>query len=80
MRTLADLVPGESALVQKVHGQGALARRLADMGFVPGQLVHLVRVAPMGDPLDLQLMGYHLSLRRVEASSIEVQSKEKSDD
>jgi ferrous iron transport protein A len=74
MRTLASLKPGESALILKVHGRGALSRRLADMGLVPGQSVYLVRIAPMGDPLDIQLMGYHLSLRRAEADQVEIES------
>ena len=73
MRTLASLQTGDTPIILKVHGRGALSRRLADMGLVPGQEVNLVRVAPMGDPLDIRLMGYHLSLRRAEACQVEIQ-------
>jgi len=70
--TLAALQPGQHARILRVDGPGAVSRRMADMGVVPGQLVELVRVAPLGDPLDLRLMGYHLSLRRAEAMRVEV--------
>jgi Fe2+ transport system protein FeoA len=70
--TLAALQPGQEAMILKVEGPGAISRRMADMGVVPGQRVQLVRVAPLGDPLDIRLMGYHLSLRREEALRVEV--------
>lgn len=70
--TLASLKPGEQALITVVEGSGAISRRMADMGVVPGQRVHLLRVAPLGDPLELQVMGYHLSLRRAEAQRVQV--------
>lgn len=70
--TLATLQPGQEAVILKVDGIGAISRRMADMGVVPGQTVRLVRVAPLGDPLDIRLMGYHLSLRREEAMRVEV--------
>lgn len=70
--TLASLKPGEQALITQVDGGGAISRRMADMGVVPGQRVRLLRVAPLGDPLELQVMDYHLSLRRAEAQRVRV--------
>jgi len=70
--TLASLKPGEQAVIEQVAGGGAIARRMADMGVVPGQRVMVLRVAPLGDPLELQVMGYHLSLRKSEAQRVMV--------
>lgn len=70
--TLAALKPGEAGLILQVDGQGAIARRMADMGVVPGQEVRVLRVAPLGDPLELQVMGYRLSLRLAEARRVQV--------
>ncbi|MFA7329684.1 MAG: FeoA family protein [Candidatus Delongbacteria bacterium] len=74
--TLAALKPGEEALILTVSGEGAIARRMADMGVVPGQHVRMLRVAPLGDPLELQVMGYHLSLRKAEALRVQVRPLE----
>ncbi len=74
--TLAALKPGEEALILTVSGEGAIARRMADMGVVPGQHVRMLRVAPLGDPLELQVMGYHLSLRKTEALRVQVRPLE----
>lgn len=71
-RTLDALDIAESARVVGIDGTGALAVRLAELGFVPGTLVRLVKRAPFGDPLQLELRGYHLSLRRAEAARIRV--------
>ena len=71
-RTLDSLDIAESARVVGIDGTGALAVRLAELGFVPGTLVRLVKRAPFGDPLQLELRGYHLSLRRAEAARIRV--------
>lgn len=68
--TLADLKPGESATVTAVGGQGALHRRLLDMGLTPGVRVTLQKTAPMGDPLEIHLRGYALTLRLDDARSI----------
>lgn len=68
--TLADLKPGESATVTAVGGQGALHRRLLDMGLTPGVKVTLQKTAPMGDPLEIHLRGYALTLRLDDARSI----------
>jgi len=76
--TLASLKPGEQALITLVEGSGALSRRMADMGVVAGQCVRLLRVAPLGDPLELEVMDYHLSLRRAEAQRVLVRPLEAS--
>lgn len=65
--TLAALQVGQSARVQRVGGSGTLRRRLMEMGLVAGAQVTLVRVAPLGDPLQIRVRGYDLALRRAEA-------------
>lgn len=74
-QTLEDLRPGDKAKVAKINGAGAVRRRIADMGVVKGIDVEVVRVAPLGDPIDIKVRGYHLSLRKLEASNIEVTKK-----
>jgi Fe2+ transport system protein FeoA len=75
---LGDLRPGEAGVIQKLACRRQLRRRLMDMGVVAGTLVEVERVAPLGDPIELKLKGFHLSLRRDEASEIlvEVQGDE----
>ena len=73
-RTLAQLHVGDGAQVVAVEGDGAVAVRLLEMGFVPGSHVAVVKVAPFGDPLELRLRGYHVSLRRAEAARVVVES------
>lgn len=68
--TLADLRPGERATVRAVSGAGLLRRRLLEMGFVSGTQVRVVRLAPLADPMEVELHGYHLSLRRAEAGTV----------
>ena len=72
-RTLKDLQPGQSGVVSRVGGQGAVKRRLIDMGITPGVEIFLRKVAPMGDPLELNLRGYELSLRKQDAANIEIE-------
>lgn len=72
MRTLDQLTPGQKARVKKVGGQGAVRRRLMDMGMVNGVEVELLKAAPLGDPLEYRLRGYLLSLRKAEAQVIEI--------
>lgn len=72
-RTLKDLQPGESGVVVRIGGQGAVKRRLIDMGITPGVEIFLRKVAPMGDPLELNLRGYELSLRKQDAANIEIE-------
>jgi ferrous iron transport protein A len=71
-QTLADLKPGENALVAAVGGSDALHRRLLDMGLTPGVRVLLQKTAPMGDPLEIHLRGYALTLRREDAGKIDI--------
>ncbi|MFV8751192.1 FeoA family protein [Nannocystaceae bacterium ST9] len=72
--TLADLQIGARAIVKDVEGEGRMAVRLLEMGFVPGVEVALIKRAPLGDPLELRLRGYHVSLRRAEARAIRVEA------
>jgi Fe2+ transport system protein FeoA len=71
--TLAQLRPGQSARVVSVGGQGDLHQRILEMGLMPGVTVRLVRVAPLGDPMEFELIGYRLSLRKSEAASVTVE-------
>lgn len=68
--TLEDLNPGDKGKVVKIKGKGNLRKRLMDMGVVPGTEVQLKKVAPLGDPVDVIVKGYHLSLRREEAREV----------
>lgn len=71
--TLDELKTGESATIVSVGGEGALRCRLLDMGLIPRTAVYLRGVAPMGDPLEINLRGYELTLRREDARKIEVE-------
>ncbi len=70
--TLNDLQAGEKATVVRVTGRGPIRRRLMDMGLVPGEEVEVQRAAPLGDPIDIKVKGYHLSIRRSEAIHVYV--------
>lgn len=70
--SLAALGVGARARVIAVKGSGAVARRLMEMGVVPGAHVRLIKSAPLGDPIEVRVRGYHLALRRAEAQSITV--------
>lgn len=72
--TLDQLAPGDKARVKRIGGQGAVRRRLMDMGLVGGVEIELVKAAPMGDPLEFRLRGYRLSLRKTEAQIVEIES------
>ncbi len=74
--TLDTLKTGIHATVTAVGGQGVLRRRLLDMGLTPGTSVRVVRVAPFGDPMELRLRSYTLSIRRAEAEKIEIELQE----
>jgi Fe2+ transport system protein FeoA len=69
---LAELRVGDARDVVGVDGEGAMVVRLLEMGFVPGTRVEVVKVAPLGDPLELRVRGYHVSLRRAEAARVRV--------
>ncbi len=73
MKTLKDVRIGGSARVVKLHGEGALKRRIMDMGLTKGVEVYVRKVAPLGDPIELTLRGYELSLRRADAEMVEVE-------
>jgi ferrous iron transport protein A len=68
--TLDTLKPGEKARITKVRVKGSARRKLFDMGMVAGAEIELVRNAPLGDPMDYRIKGYHLSIRKEEASQI----------
>ncbi|HRX01766.1 MAG: ferrous iron transport protein A [Anaerolineales bacterium] len=70
MPSLTDLSPSDHAIIQEVRGHGALRKRLLDMGVIPGAEIAVVRVAPLGDPVEYLVKGYHLSLRHSEAQQI----------
>ncbi|MDI6743346.1 MAG: FeoA family protein [Smithella sp.] len=72
--TLADLKPGQSGKILKINEAGALKRRLMDMGVVAGAAVRVEKVAPFGDPLEVNIKSYQLSLRKSEAEKIEVEA------
>lgn len=72
MKTLRDLRCGESAAVIKLHGEGAVRRRIMDMGITKGTEVYVRKVAPLGDPVEVNVRGYELSLRKADAGMIEV--------
>lgn len=71
--TLDKLAPGESGRVVRVHGRGAVRHRLVDMGLTSGAVIEVVKLSPLGDPVEYRLRGYHLSLRTSEARTIEVE-------
>ena len=72
MKTLRDVRVGESAVIEKLHGEGALKRRIMDMGLTKGTQVYVRKVAPLGDPMELTVRGYELSVRKADAELIEV--------
>ena len=71
--TLDQLKPGESGTVAALRGEGAVKRRIMDMGITKGILVAVRKVAPLGDPIELTVRGYELSVRKEEAAKIEVE-------
>lgn len=73
MKTLKDVKVGKSCVIVKVHGEGALRRRIMDMGLTKSTEVYVRKVAPLGDPMELNLRGYELSVRKDDAEMIEVQ-------
>ena len=73
MRTLKEAKIGENVRVVKLHGEGAIKRRIMDMGITKGVDVHVRKVAPLGDPIELTVRGYELSLRKADAEMVEVE-------
>ena len=72
MKTLADLAPSEEGRIRVITGTDGLSQRLAEMGFTAGQMVRVVRFAPLGDPMQIRIRGFSLALRRNEARRIEL--------
>ena len=72
MKTLRDVKVGESAVIEKLHGEGAIKRRIMDMGLTKGTEVYVRKVAPLGDPMELTVRGYELSVRKGDAENIEI--------
>ena len=73
MKTLRDVKVGENATVVKLHGEGPVKRRIMDMGLTKGVALSVRKVAPLGDPMELTVRGYELSVRKADAEMIEVQ-------
>ena len=73
MKTLRDTKPGETVKVVKLNGSGAVKRRIMDMGITKGVPVFVRKVAPLGDPVEVTVRGYELSLRKADAEMIEVE-------
>ena len=73
MKTLRDAKIGDTVKVVKLHGEGAVKRRIMDMGITKGVEVHVRKVAPLGDPIEVNVRGYELSLRKADADMIEVE-------
>ena len=71
--TINDLTLGQSAVITAVGGEGALRCRLLDMGLIPGTAVAVIKVAPMGDPIEIRLRGYELTLRKEDAAQIDIE-------
>ena len=72
MKTLKDVKVGQTATVVKLHGEGAVKRRIMDMGITKGTELYVRKVAPLGDPMELNVLGYELSVRKADAEMIEV--------
>ena len=73
MKTMKQAKVGETVTVVKLHGEGAVKRRIMDMGLTRGVEVHIRKVAPLGDPVEVTVRGYELSIRKADAEMIEVQ-------
>ncbi len=73
MKTLRDVKIGDTVTVVKLHGEGAVKRRIMDMGLTKGVQIAVRKVAPLGDPIEVNVRGYELSLRKADAEMIEVE-------
>ena len=72
MRTLKDARAGDTVTELRLHGEGAVKRRIMDMGITKGVEIHVRKVAPLGDPMELSVRGYELSVRKADAEMIEI--------
>ena len=75
MKTLKDVRVGETVTVAKLHGEGPVKRRIMDMGITKGVSVYVRKVAPLGDPVEVTVRGYELSLRKADAAMIQVSAE-----
>jgi ferrous iron transport protein A len=73
MKTLKDVRGGDTCVVKKLHGEGPVKRRIMDMGITKGVEIYVRKVAPLGDPMELNIRGYELSVRKGDAEMIEVE-------
>ena len=73
MRTLKDIHVGETCVVKRLHGEGPTKRRIMDMGITKGVEILVRKVAPLGDPMELNIRGYELSVRKADAEAIEIE-------
>jgi ferrous iron transport protein A len=73
MKTLKQAKIGDTVKIVKLHGEGAVKRRIMDMGITKGVEVHIRKVAPLGDPIEVTVRGYELSIRKADAEMIEVE-------
>jgi ferrous iron transport protein A len=73
MDTLKDLKEGQSAVVKKIHGEGPVKRRIMDIGITKGTSIMVRKLAPLGDPIELKVRGYELSIRKQDAQMIEIE-------
>ncbi|MBQ9415320.1 MAG: ferrous iron transport protein A [Clostridia bacterium] len=73
MKTLREVSIGQTVKVVKLHGEGAVRRRLMDMGLTKGVEIYVRKVAPLGDPVEITIRGYELSLRKADAEMVEVE-------
>lgn len=73
MKTLRDVEVGGKAVVVKLHGEGGVKRRIMDMGLTKGTAVSVIKVAPLGDPVQIHVRGYELSVRKADAEMVEVE-------
>ena len=71
--TLKELKPGQQAIIMSIGEKGSMRRRIMDMGMTPGATVKVIKVAPLGDPIEVNIRGYELSLRKDEANQIQVE-------
>ena len=73
MRTLKDARVGETVKVIKLHGEGAIKRRIMDMGITKSVVIYIRKVAPLGDPIEVNVRGYELTLRKADAEMVEIE-------
>lgn len=73
MKSLKDIAIGQIGVIKKLHSEGAIKRRIMDMGLTKGTSVYIRKVAPLGDPIEINVRGYELSIRKEDASMIEIE-------